>query len=430
MNRSESKVNDISKQNSNDYLNVMILRLQESAKLEPIKVACTVTPLGKPWYFGEEFHGKLSKEEEKKILEGKVGRYLVRECLSNSRAHEYTLAFNFNKNIHHMKLIFNPTTNKFKVETGNKEFSNVLDLVTDILELLSNLNKSSISDKKEPYCKPHSFKMVSYKYPRWCDNCHQFLWGFFHQGLKCEDCDMNVHKTCQDNASLPCSKVVVSNRKISISPNYDKSSEKNPRNEAIDIKRPYYNDCKYFGQCSRFLSAFNIRDTFVSLENKLTRCFCVNCIEKANLGSKGNEKYKQFLNWTKFQLKQQKEGLKSWEVGYFPIKPQCISDMLSSCYNNQITDNGFDLIVAPSLANTVKDMEKENWSYQFRNTTSDTFLYAQTVMEVLLAPNSFQAVFLSTTFDNESEQHWRIQDKKSVFPVSVLVKIFDKECLS
>ncbi|XP_065650481.1 N-chimaerin-like [Hydra vulgaris] len=206
--------NDTFIQNGCDYFWEIVTRMQKSANLEPIKVACTKLVPNKPSYFGEEFHGKLSKEREKELLEGKVGRYLVRESFANSCLHMYTLAFNYNNTIRHIKLIFNPETNKFRVDSYDKEYSTVQEIMTDIIELFSSLKEICISERKKSYWKPHSFKMVSYKYPKWCDHCNHFLLGFFNQGFKCEDCNINVHQACQSTL-VPCSKTVVSMHKLS-----------------------------------------------------------------------------------------------------------------------------------------------------------------------------------------------------------------------
>lgn len=51
---------------------------------------------------------------------------------------------------------------------------------------------------------PHRFKAYNYKSPTFCDHCGSLLWGLYKQGLKCEDCAMNVHSYCQKKVANLC----------------------------------------------------------------------------------------------------------------------------------------------------------------------------------------------------------------------------------
>ncbi|MEQ2175935.1 hypothetical protein GOODEAATRI_022792, partial [Goodea atripinnis] len=51
---------------------------------------------------------------------------------------------------------------------------------------------------------PHRFKIYNYMSPTFCDHCGSLLWGLVKQGLKCEDCAMNVHHKCQDKVANLC----------------------------------------------------------------------------------------------------------------------------------------------------------------------------------------------------------------------------------
>ncbi|XP_037535176.1 protein kinase C delta type-like [Nematolebias whitei] len=51
---------------------------------------------------------------------------------------------------------------------------------------------------------PHRFKTYNYKSPTFCDHCGSLLWGLYKQGLKCEDCSMNVHSYCQVKVANLC----------------------------------------------------------------------------------------------------------------------------------------------------------------------------------------------------------------------------------
>uniref|UniRef100_A0A0P6IZV6 Protein kinase C delta type n=1 Tax=Heterocephalus glaber TaxID=10181 RepID=A0A0P6IZV6_HETGA len=51
---------------------------------------------------------------------------------------------------------------------------------------------------------PHRFKVYTYMSPTFCDHCGSLLWGLVKQGLKCEDCGMNVHHKCREKVANLC----------------------------------------------------------------------------------------------------------------------------------------------------------------------------------------------------------------------------------
>uniref|UniRef100_A0A4W3JZT6 protein kinase C n=1 Tax=Callorhinchus milii TaxID=7868 RepID=A0A4W3JZT6_CALMI len=51
---------------------------------------------------------------------------------------------------------------------------------------------------------PHRFKSNNYMSPTFCDHCGSLLWGLVKQGLKCEECAMNVHHKCQTKVANMC----------------------------------------------------------------------------------------------------------------------------------------------------------------------------------------------------------------------------------
>ncbi|XP_039627237.1 protein kinase C delta type-like isoform X1 [Polypterus senegalus] len=51
---------------------------------------------------------------------------------------------------------------------------------------------------------PHRFKVNNYMSPTFCDHCGSLLWGLVKQGLKCEECTMNVHHKCQTKVANLC----------------------------------------------------------------------------------------------------------------------------------------------------------------------------------------------------------------------------------
>nr|XP_005991788.1 PREDICTED: protein kinase C delta type isoform X2 [Latimeria chalumnae] len=51
---------------------------------------------------------------------------------------------------------------------------------------------------------PHRFKTYNYMSPTFCDHCGSLLWGLVKQGLKCEECGMNVHHKCRTKVANLC----------------------------------------------------------------------------------------------------------------------------------------------------------------------------------------------------------------------------------
>ncbi|XP_055607744.1 protein kinase C [Uranotaenia lowii] len=51
---------------------------------------------------------------------------------------------------------------------------------------------------------PHRFSVHSFKRLTFCDHCGSLLYGIIRQGLKCEVCNMNIHRRCEGNVANNC----------------------------------------------------------------------------------------------------------------------------------------------------------------------------------------------------------------------------------
>ncbi|XP_022918352.1 putative protein kinase C delta type homolog isoform X5 [Onthophagus taurus] len=51
---------------------------------------------------------------------------------------------------------------------------------------------------------PHRFKLHTFMSPTFCDHCGSLLYGIYKQGLKCEDCDVNIHRKCEKLTANLC----------------------------------------------------------------------------------------------------------------------------------------------------------------------------------------------------------------------------------
>uniref|UniRef100_A0A8C5ECP6 protein kinase C n=1 Tax=Gouania willdenowi TaxID=441366 RepID=A0A8C5ECP6_GOUWI len=74
-------------------------------------------------------------------------------------------------------------------------------------KVIAKCTGSAINSKETMRFKidmPHRFKVYNYKSPTFCEHCGTLLWGLAKQGLKCEECSMNVHHKCQRKVANLC----------------------------------------------------------------------------------------------------------------------------------------------------------------------------------------------------------------------------------
>eukprot|EP00794_Sanderia_malayensis_P003159 gene3159-3628_t len=235
------------KSDSDDYQNIepgwksYLYQVQLRAP-PPKKVICKQQMLGKPEFYGEEFHGSISRSEADVLVSGADGLYLTRE--SQNKPGTYALTFCFGGGARNYRLYYDHEEGTHFV--GEKRFESVYDLVADGLITMfveasakdyidhmsfdvidsppcEPLRNQSIADKefenagswnvgetKRKSMKPleiakeHNFKVNNFYGPHWCDYCKNFMWGLKAQGVKCQDCGYNSHKQCGERVPANC----------------------------------------------------------------------------------------------------------------------------------------------------------------------------------------------------------------------------------
>lgn len=244
--------------------NIYLYRLQQEAP-KPFCVACQCEVPGHPEFYGNEFHGNISRAEADSLLKHD-GYYLVRK--SERAPDAFTLAIKFNDETKNFKVYFDG-----KHFVGEKRFDSVYDLVADGLihfyielraadyikelsnesnyeespymaynqcrlrhdktlrvkptgtnrrgvrlqdvesdgsaggdevDMVPNEDEPSESIDWKAYEKPHVFKIQNFAGLCWCDLCANFMWGLIAQGVKCQDCGVQTHKKCSEKLKNDC----------------------------------------------------------------------------------------------------------------------------------------------------------------------------------------------------------------------------------
>ncbi|XP_066928699.1 N-chimaerin-like isoform X2 [Clytia hemisphaerica] len=208
---------------------------------KPQRVVCTNHFSNKPFQYGKEYHGPISREEADRLVMQKEGCYLIRE--SQRQPGSFVLVFNFSNQPRNYKLYFDTEENQHYV--GEKRFETTQDLVADgLITLYVDLNAKDYIEHmtlnagpaarppdqqdfrttheqtlqrntptrpvyntfKASDCeKAHNFKTHSYYGPHWCHYCRNFMWGLKAQGVRCQDCSYDCHKQCSTIIPNNCS---------------------------------------------------------------------------------------------------------------------------------------------------------------------------------------------------------------------------------
>ncbi|KAL3836943.1 hypothetical protein ACJMK2_022345 [Sinanodonta woodiana] len=236
-----------------------LYQLQKEAP-KPKKILSTRDVPQRPPFYGNEYHGNITREEAEQLLCEQEGSYLVRK--SDRAPDAYTLAIRFDGITKNFKLYYDGLH-----YVGEKRFETVEQLVADGLihfyvesraaDYIASLSNESnyaespylaysvkkkrlqqgkktnasrridfvdgklIESTNEPQDltvdldvdlssmvsdieKPHVFKTTNFIGLHWCDFCANFMWGLIAQGVKCQDCGFEAHKKCSEKVPNDC----------------------------------------------------------------------------------------------------------------------------------------------------------------------------------------------------------------------------------
>ena len=293
--------------------------------------------------------------------------------------------------------------------------------------------------------KTHNFQLHSYKHPKWCDHCHEFLWGFINQGYRCKDCLLSVHKGCKERLTKPCTTKhkLKQSQTIDI-PEVPSSHGAVKPERSLSPSLPVFNiKCAYFRKCSSYLSAFEVRDQYVDMASPATKCFCDTCIDAHVIGENCEITLQCYPGWTVHRFSSSLDDplardVTNWEIVYFSIKPQFARKLLDECFTPSTTTGGgdIDLLVAKSFEHTVEDLVSENYSHKFHNSETGSHSFAQCVLEMYVSPSGYERIVLShgePVFEDSCDlqkHHVRVKNTKFIYPKSALLRIFSEESKS
>lgn len=428
----------------------MLFALQSSANPEPIRIACMKPNVNGPAHFGEVFHGTLKREEVCELLSAGNGRYLVRESISSPGDH--ILSFNTGGNILHYKLFYDPTTAKYHTESDEKTYSSLTDLMLDILNMLKVISQynNQVNGQEKPverprkakrpsFTKPHSFKPHQYMHPKWCDVCNTFMWGLMRQGMKCQDCGLNVHKYCVKDVDTNCGTFTVEH-KIKPEP-----KNRRPRGHSGDQGRPdellssleEHITCSYQLDCLKFVSNFKLPVSKFDVEYPMNPCYCDNCCVLKDgdtpLCKTGvpPQAYSLPLGWSRFRLNLPAgtaAELGTWNVAYYSLSqemlPIVLEEGLGETQDPAFPDAKAFIKLTPSIICADLDSEK----IEYHELDSDKTKVAKMVLQVYVKPGSYITMGRAGNTEEidpyfqSKDIYWVVRENNAVIPFGLLAK--------
>ena len=435
----------------------MLAALQDSANPEPIRIACMKSNVNGPAHFGEVFHGTLSREEVTELLSGGNGRYLVRE--SNSSPGDHILSFNTGGNILHYKLFYSVDTAKYYTESDDKTYNSLTDLMVDILNMLRVIHKygSQVNGstnelkvdnprkgKRPSFTKPHSFRIHQYMHPKWCDICHAFMWGLMHQGMKCQDCGLNVHKHCVKDVESNCGTCTIEMRNrteatCKTNKRRGRACSDQSRSDELYSLLEEHISCSYQLDCLKYLSSLRQPVAKFDVTTLMNPCYCDNCCHLKDLdtplcktGSPA-QAYSLPLGWCRFLLNVPKEALDkvtTWNVAYYSLSKDMLPGILERGLGDKSNSLGLDGKVFVKLTPSIICADLDSPVVEYQDSESDEHKVAKIALQVYVKPGSFQTMGRAGTtpveevdpYFQSKDIYWVVRETEAVIPFGILIK--------
>ena len=425
------------------WQNDMLLALQQNATPEPIRLACMKHLPSRPPFFGEEFHGRIPREEVEALLTGGNGpvngRYLVRE--SNSSPGSYSLSLSYGGSISHFHLYYE--NERYSIG-DEKRYESITDLVVDVLNMCRVINyadgqmpeKHSERKKSSSRPSPHAFKPHSYKHPKWCALCGNFMWGIRDQGMRCVDCGLDVHNRCMRHVGEGCKKEQpkkLPRKKIS-------ASSPPPIQNSV-CSDTFKATCEYQEDCIRFLSYLNIPSQYFDVD-AMNPCYCDDCCLDVDtpLCKSGNppKMYSLPTGWCRFQLhsatvaNQNDIVASTWNLAFLSLNPEEVVQTLNSKFSEDNSDGLTPEGPRPLMKLTPSIICADLDSPKLKYTDSDTRVKAgQVVLQAYIEPYSYQMMGRPGSTEEidpyfkKDTIYWVTKQTGSIIPFALLVKTME-----